>query len=89
MTNNKKAITTNLFSLTFTVCELWKFVNMFTRVLAVWHTKAKVEVKTFQKPFFKVVPFNHAKVLHWFIADCEFNPKNNRGKILCIEVEAY
>ena len=41
---------------------------MFTRVFAVRHAEAKIEIETLQELIFEIVPLNHSKVLDWLVS---------------------
>ena len=48
---------------------------MFTTVLAVRHTEAEGEIKTFKHPIPKIMFFYHPEVFHWFSTNCKLHSK--------------
>ena len=67
-----------MLRLTFSLCKLWEFINVFTSILAIWHTETKVEIKTFQQLLSEIMPFNHAKVLNRLVPNCKLYTKQKK-----------
>ena len=67
---------------TFFVRESGQLVDVFTRVHAVGHTEAKVEVKALHAPVPEEVPLNHLEVFHWLVSHPELHTGigENRGE---------
>jgi hypothetical protein len=51
---------------------------MFHRVLAVWHNKSKLEIKTFQKPITEVVSLDHAELLNRLFTNRKLDSANEK-----------
>ena len=54
---------------------MWKLINVFTRVGAVWNTEAEVKIETLKQLITEIMSLDHSKTFHRFIAHHKLNSK--------------
>ena len=57
----------------FLCIQLRHLVDHLPRVLAIWNAESKSKIEALKQFFLEVVPLNHPKVRHFFIAHRELH----------------